>query len=87
MQSYLFYFTNPPHIMKTSKKYTSAVLVILTTALLSWNNISDSKKEVNAFGYTYLYGKEELNNDDLYALIENEEQYFRITIRYLPHKM
>ena len=61
--------------MKTSKKFTSAVLVILTTALLSWNDISDSKKEVNVFGYTYLYNNKELNNDDLYALIENEEQY------------
>ena len=61
--------------MKTSKKFTSAVLVILTSALLSWNDISDSKKEVNVFGYTYLYNNKELNNDDLYALIENKEQY------------
>lgn len=62
--------------MKTSIKYSSAVIIVLTTTLLSWNGISDSKTGNDGISNHVDENSIGLSDADVYNLIEEQEQYF-----------
>ncbi len=63
--------------MKTLKKYSASLLVILSIVLLSWSHFNNSKTQSNfPLSSDFLYNHFQLADDEIPAFMnENEERY------------
>ncbi len=71
------HFRHPTYFMKTSKKYSASLLVILSIVLLSWSHFNNSKTELNFSRSWYFHYNDFPSTDaEMAAFIsENEEQF------------